>query len=385
MQQVSDFRAVKEAVVLLVANQPYTPVPLLWSSTGEGKSSFAEALASALDLSFYQLTASQIDPALVLGIPTPDAEERVTRFFPPEFYAIPRLLLLIDEINTAPESVIAATMETIRTRRLGGRVFEELKIITAANPYEEAAGGFIIPKPLRNRLVHIQWDLPFDEFAAVTALPPHRRKETLHIKVKVASPEAIEAEWGIACGLVDGFLSRFPHHFKTRCIIPDDVNAFPSPRAWDNVKSIIAVFRAVEASELALFVAVAGCVGEGIAAEFFKYIANLDMPAPEEVIEKPELLENLRQDVVLVMLSAIPACVARNPKLAAGALDVARYFERTNKKDYAYLLARRVLQVCITFKYHIPLTKLAQFEDTTFLKQIQELEDALKKQRGGKK
>lgn len=380
-----DFAAVKEAVALLVANQPYTPVPLLWSITGEGKSSYAEALARALDFSFYQLTASQIDPALVLGIPIPDLEERITRFFPPEFYATQRLLLLIDEINTAPESVIAATMETIRTRRLGGRVFEELKIITAANPYDEAAGGFIIPKPLRNRLVHIWWDLPFDEFAIVTALPPHRRKTSAPIQVKIAQPDEIEKHWDIACGMVDGFLGRFPHHFKATGKIPDDVNAFPSPRAWDNVKSIIAVFRAVEASSLALYIAIAGCVGEGIATEFFKYMVDKDMPAPEDVITNPMLLDALRQDVVLVLLSAIPASVARNPKLIGGALDVALHFERTGKKDYAYLLARRVLMVCVNYKLQIPLQKLAQFEDVSFLRGIQQLESALKKQRSGKK
>lgn len=374
------FSAVKEAVTILVVNQPITPVPLLWSRTGEGKSSFAEALARKLNYNFYQITASQIDPSLVLGIPVPDGDARVTRFFAPEFYATPRLLLLLDEINTAPESVVAATMETIRTRRLGGRVFEDLKIIAAANPYDEAAGGFVLPRPLRNRLVHFNWDLPLDEFAVVTAVPPHRRAQQTQqddVEIKIARAEDVELWWAAACGWVDGFLTRFPHLYKEQRAVPDDVNAFPSPRAWDNVKAILAVFKAVSASDIATYLAIAGCVGDGVAHEFVTYLRALDMPSVEDVLANPSLLTRLRADVLLAVISAIPAVVARRAEAVDSAFDVALQLENMGRKDYAYLLARRLVAVCTNQKIPIPMRKLLQFKDAKFLESVRALSEVL--------
>lgn len=375
-----DFASVKEAAILLTVNQPFVPPPLLWASVGEGKSSFAEALAHAMGYYYYQLPASQIDPSLVLGIPVADVEEKVTRFFPPEFYASRNLLLLLDEINTAPESVVASVMETVRTRRLGGRVFENLKIILAANPYEQAAGGYILPAPLRNRVVHLQWDFPLDDFFTVTALPSHKRMKESFVEIKVVRPEQIEEVWATVCGWVDGFLTKFPQHYKVKKRIEEERNAFPSPRAWDNVKAILAVFTSVGASDGALYAAVAGCVGEGIAHEFFTYINALDAPSPQDVLNNPQLIDGLRHDILVALLSAIPSLVATNSKLLERAFDVALHFESTGRKDYAYLLARRLLKVCETYKYPTPLRKLSQFKDTAFLKQVKALEEKLKRQ-----
>lgn len=383
---INDFRAVKEATTVLVANQPHTPPPLLWSSVGEGKSSFAETLARSLGYDFYQLPASQIDPTLILGLPAVNIEKRITEFYPPEFYASERLLLLLDEVNTAPESVIAATMETIRTRRLGGRVFHSLKIILSANPYEEAAGGYILPIPLRNRVIHINWNLPYDDFAIITSTPPFKRLEHLPYSVGlvVASPEEIEREWVGASALVDAFLQRFPHHFKTMKKPSERENAFPTPRAWDNVKMIIAVFRAVNASSESMYVAIAGAVGEGIAYEFMNFVNQSDMPTVEEMLSAPQLLLGLRQDMVFAALHSLVAYAAQKPQDIGSVFDVALFLEKENRADFAYYLVRKIIQVCETYAYPIPLGKIKELKNVQFLETIKRVKEVMKGEKKGK-
>lgn len=360
------YEAAKEAALILIANQPVTPPPLLWGRIGEGKSSFCEAVAQALGYNYYQLCASHIDPASIAGIPVPDMAELITRFLPPEFVAQNRLLLFLDEINTAPESVVAAVMELVRTKRLGGRVYSDLKVVLAANPTEEAAGGYILPKPLCNRVVHLNFELPLAEFARITALPPHRRNEHAVIsqQVRIATPEELEAQWEYATAVVDGFLGKFPQHFRKQKVAEDEV-AFPTPRAWDNVKIVIAVFKAVNATNAALEEAVAGIIGVGVAVEFFRYLSAFDMPDVEEILSKPDVFLTLRADIVAALLSAIPARLAVNPNIVEKAFEFCLALERLRRIDYAYLLAMRLIEVCNKLQITPPLRVIAQFKHET--------------------
>lgn len=357
---------VVEAATLLITNQPITPPPLLWGAIGVGKSSFVESVAAALGYRYYQLCASHIDPAAVAGVPVPDMEVYITRFLPPEFLAQEKLLLFLDEINTAPETVVAAVMEVIRTRRLGGRVFGDLKIALAANPTEEAAGGFLLPKPLVNRLVHLDFQLPMEEFFRITSLPPHKRNEhrTIEVIAKIAPLQDIEREWVVAVAGVDGFLSKFPQHYSVQKPKAGDI-AFPTPRSWDNAKIIIAVFRAVGASEGALHTALAGTVGRGVAAEFLHYISNFDMPDIPTVLKDVNLYLSLRADIRVALLSAIPSAVANDNSLVRPALQFAAKLEDAKRYDYAYLLAMRIVSVCAKHQYPIPLDIIVKFKHET--------------------
>lgn len=379
-----DFDAVTEAVTVLAVNEPITPPPLLWGGIGVGKTTFCETLAAQLGMSFYQLPASHIDPALLHGIPIADTKASVTAFLPPEFVAADKTFLLIDEVNTAPESVIAAVMETIRTRRIGRKVYADLKVVLAANPPQLAAGGFSMPLPLRNRVVHIDWKLPLTHFRLVTALPPFDRKvEHTTAALPIADMNEIRKWWSWASGIVDAFLNKFPHlYYEEDTIERGDAYEFGTPRTWDYVKVILAVFRSVNASPSALAVAILGTVGDA-AQDFFTFMTESGVPHAEEILNDPTILLNLRADVFYISVFALTSFLAQNPDkdVVEKFFDVISFLISRKKHDYAMLLLDSVSRMIRSgVKLVIPLRKLSEAE----LNLLQRIHDITAKLGGGK-
>jgi len=366
-----DFDAKVEAATILIVNEPLTPPPLLWGGIGVGKTTFCENLAHKLDMPFYQLPASHIDPALLHGIPTANIEEKITSFFPPEFFAHSRTFLLIDEVNTAPESVIASIMEAIRSRRIGSKVYEDLRVVLAANPTRLAAGGFSLPLPLKNRVVHIDWDLPLSYFRAVTALPPFdRKKVTEKAPIPLAPEEEVRRRWARASGLVDAFLERFPHFYYEEEVIEEgagrgeDVRAFGTPRTWDYVKVILAVFESVGASPAATALAILGTVGRA-GYDFLAFLSNQNVPQPMEILTNPQHILALPADVLYSSIFALVSFVAQNPddEIVDKFFDVAAALIEAKKHDYAILLLDSLVSLLKAgHKIYFPLVSLQKLD-----------------------
>ena len=91
---------------------------------------------------------------------------------------------------------------------------------------------------------------------------------------------------------------------------------WPSPRSWDMAARLWAAADSVNAVEDVRNGLVAGCVGP-CAIEFFKWIDELDLPDPEELLENPALLViSDRGDLVYVALAAVAHAVISKPSPA---------------------------------------------------------------------
>lgn len=282
----------KGAEALLIAIQ--TPAPkgymgipvLVWGKPGVGKSSFLEGMASD-DFSVLTLIASIHDPTDFSGLPI--HHEGKVRFAIPEwvdqFDEEKDGLLFLDELTTAPPSVQAALLRVVLERKVGFHPLPKtVRIVAAANPPDMMTGGWELTPPLRNRFVHIQWDLPAQAYIAglENGFPEAERYDIPRDKHAELLPS-----WKLK---VAAFLRRQPSLLETSP--EDDMYAFASPRSWEFTASLMASCEILgqapvkgQSPSKACMTLLRGCIGEGAALPFLEFLKNLKLPDPDEVLD----------------------------------------------------------------------------------------------------
>jgi hypothetical protein len=209
---------------------------MIWGPPGIGKSSIVAQTAQAHDLEMIDLRLSQLAPTDLRGLPVADHEERISRWYPPEF--LPRTgrgILFLDEVNLAPPAIQGIAQQLILDRRVGSYAVPDNWFIWAAgNRKEDRAAVFDMPAPLANRFIHLVVEPDFESFKA----------------------------YALAQGIHEhllGFLSFRPallHKFDPQ------QPAWPSPRSWLMANTL---YRAG--------LDMAPVVGLGASSEFNSFIA----------------------------------------------------------------------------------------------------------------
>lgn len=334
----------KGAEELLIALQTPSPkghmgIPaLLWGAPGEGKSSFVESLTHD-GFPVVTLIASIHDPTDFSGLPV--HENGQVRFLPPEwtfaFDATGRGVLFLDELTTAPPSVQAALLRVILERKVG---FQSLppgvRVIAAANPPEMIAGGWELSPPLRNRFVHIRWELPGRSY--VNALQEGFVRSDLPNIDPEAHRESV-AYWKM---MVAAFLRR--HANLARTSPSDEELAFASPRTWDFAIHLMASCDLLnkapkpgQAGSMVFVNLIEGSIGRGAAVAFMGFLKNLRVPDPDDVLDgnaSPRPAE-LRDDELYVLFSSLAAALLK------------RHQEQSDRfLDATLVFLRLALQVC---------------------------------------
>ena len=293
---------------LAVALRANVPV-LLWGPPGTGKSATVAALGQQLGWPTEVVIASLREPSDFAGLPV--VERGQVRLAPPAWAR--RLaeaqtgLLFLDEISTAPPAVQAALLRVVLDRVVGDLALPPtVRIVAAANPPEQAAGGWDLAPPLANRFLHLHWPLDTQRWCAgmlsgfalgalptVPDLPP--------------DPQAR--------ALVAGFVAARPHLLLA---VPDDPvkasGAWPSPRSWDLAARLLGLALRAGAGREVELTLVAGAVGEGAAGEFFTWRQTLDLPDPESLLAEPEKFRlPERSDQQYAVLAAVVSAVLQQP------------------------------------------------------------------------
>ena len=268
------------------------------------------------------------------------------RFAPPSWAsnlaAAGRGLLFLDEISTAPPAVQAALLRVVLERTVGEVVLpDEVVVVAAANPPDQAADGWDLSAPLANRFCHLEWSVDAASIAeGFTAGFP--------------TPEVAE--------LPDTWISRLPRakaDVATFLLLrpslvsapPTDRaaagRAWPSPRTWEMAANFLAATRSVEVDGGVRAALITGSVGNGAGIEFLTWLDALDLPDPEAILAAPSTFElPERGDRAYAALTSVAAAVASNATLerwAAGWEVLGRAGE--SAPDVA-ALAARVLVRC---------------------------------------
>jgi MoxR-like ATPase len=156
-----------------------------------------------------------------------------------------RAILALEEFNSAPPSVMAASYQLILDRRIGDYLVpHEVMLIAMGNRDTDHGVTFQLAKPVANRFVHIEMEFNWKDFLAWAV------NNDIH-------PEVL------------GYLARWPS--KTYDFDPNaPQHSFATPRTWEFVSKIVHAVTE-QTSEMVFRALVCGGVGDSIGAEFVQH------------------------------------------------------------------------------------------------------------------
>lgn len=166
-----------------------------------------------------------------------------------------RTLYILDELTSTADDTLAATMELLMARKLGGKCYPNIYPIGTLNPPEVAANGTALPEPLLNRCaVYHATDKDWLQWALGQA--EQTLLKTIFDCAKLNIPLLIEGMPGIGKTAVAMSIKKLPNAMKlcddrkalkdsgileylsknhkqmTETPEPGATNAFATPRSW---------------------------------------------------------------------------------------------------------------------------------------------------------
>ena len=342
---------------IAVAIQAGVPI-LAWGPPGTGKTATISAISSALSLPCECVIASVREPSDFAGLPV--LRDDGVYLHPPAWARrlaqAKKGILFLDEISTAPPAVQAALLRVVLDRVVGDLPLPGgVSVVAAANPPEQAAGGWDLSPPLANRFCHLSWAL--DSGAWIDGMI--RGWPTPAVPVL---PENWEAGIPASRALVASFIRHRPHLLLQLPAGEEQAGrAWPSPRSWDMTARLLAA--AAQAGEDVATVLVAGCVGDGAGLEFLAWRWALDLPDPEKVLRNPEkFVIPERGDQAFAVLTAVVSAAVGNltkDRWSAAWIVLARAAEQ-GAKDIA-AAAAKALAAARTPALPLPMKELREF------------------------
>ena len=238
----------------------------LWGPPGVGKSELFQGIADKGTMGVTKLIdvrAALMEPTDVRGFPAPDITNGKMIWLPPtdfpsaeEATEYDTIIMLLDELNSAPQATQASFYQLILNRAIGQYKLPDNVVIVAAGNRESDKGvTYRMPTPLANRFVHLEVREDFESWL----------------------------EWAVANKIhedVVGYLS-----FAKADLFDFDPRSsgrsFATPRSWTYTSD----FCYDDCSDSELTDLVAGTVGEGIAIKFMTHRKHAkDLPLPSDIL-----------------------------------------------------------------------------------------------------
>src|SRR6185437_612123 len=262
---------------LVAARQPV----FVWGGPGIGKSAVVRQLAASLEVPLQDVRALLLDPVDLRGLPYLGSDGR-SKWATPDF--LPQDgsgILFLDELNAAPAMIQASCYQLVLDRKLGEYTLpNEWAIVAAGNRDSDRAITTRMPTPLRNRFVHLEFEVDAQEWS----------------------------EWAIQAGIRAEVLAFLRFRPEVLSLFDRDANAFPSPRSWEFVSRMLdsPPDRSIEHE---LF---AGAVGTGAATEFSAFLRMFrELPNIDAILLNP-LLEPVPENAAAqyAVASALARCAS---------------------------------------------------------------------------
>lgn len=269
----------KEVTAFLKSIVHYADAPavFIWGPPGVGKSDVARQVADEEEVGFVDLRLALMDPTDLRGIPVP--EDGKAKWLPPS--ALPtegRGILFLDELNFAPLLVQSSAYQLVLDRKLGEyQLPKGWCVIAAGNKTEHGANTYKMAAPLRNRFVHIDFEVSMDDWREWA------------IKNDVAS-EVVEF-----ISFRPDLLFQFdPKRYE---------NAFPTPRSWEFVSAILKSQNGL--SKEIVHKVIEGTVGAGAATELIGYLKVREgLPTVDDILNGKDFIPS-KADVACALVTAL--------------------------------------------------------------------------------
>lgn len=271
---------------LLASSQP-TEIPslMLWGPPGIGKSVGVKTVGRKLkEMTGKKVNITDVrlllfNPIDLRGIPVADANRELAKWLKPQIFQMDESsdtinILFLDEISSAPLSVQAASYQITLDRVIGEhKLPDNCFVIAAGNRIGDKGVSYAMPKPLANRLSHLEIVCGVEDWK------------------KWAIPAGIDSR-------IIGFLN-----YKNSALFQfnpsnDDV-AYPTPRSWEMVDKYLKKMELEKAFPL-----IAGSVGAGAAVEFKAYTNVYEMLPDVQGILNGKVKKVPKRPDILYALSA---------------------------------------------------------------------------------
>ena len=285
---------------------------VFWGPPGVGKSERIEQVSEMLALPLETLYLATHQPEDISGIPMPNDKGGATRICDlPQVQSLTdagKGVLFLDELSCARPAVQGAGLGVVYTRRFAGkRMPGRIRVVGAANPAGEAAGGWELDPPMANRFMHVEVTPPTPDESADYEL---NGPAPLGILINEAE-DKVQSRWKeVRARYTMMYASWLRHHkdeAKVYCMPAEGSKergrAWPSPRSWKMAMNAAATAECLDMPELALDMVVAS-VGLGLAAEWAEWAAKADLPSPKDALEKCWRVNKKRLDIAHTVLQA---------------------------------------------------------------------------------
>jgi len=236
----------------------------LWGPPGIGKSDVVKQLGDELEAHVIDVRLSLWEPTDIKGIPYFDSNSNKMVWAPPT--ELPddemaaqhdKIILFLDEMNSAPPAVQAAAYQLILNRRVGTyHLPDNVYIVAAGNREADKGVTYRMPAPLANRFIHLEMKVDWDDYSFW------------------ATENRIHKD-------VVGFLT-----FSKKDLYDFDPKsssrAFATPRSWTFVSELL---EDDDCDESTLADLISGAVGEGLAIKFMAHRkVSSKMPDPTDIL-----------------------------------------------------------------------------------------------------
>lgn len=263
-----DVRIVKPSDIKSEVNYAFNrkrPV-FIWGPPGVGKSEIVDTITQERAGMMIDLRLALMEPTDLRGIPYYNEKTGQMMWAPPADLPTQELadqfeciVLFLDEMNQAPQSVQAAAYQLILNRRLGTYTLPDNVLIVAAGNRESDRGvAYRMPSPLANRFVHLEMGVDFDDW------------QVWALENKIHSD--------VVGYLTSNKMDLFNFDPKTAS------RAFATPRSWTFTSQLMPMKdETIEDSKLHDLVA--GTVGDGVATKFMAHRAiSGKLPNPTDIL-----------------------------------------------------------------------------------------------------
>lgn len=273
---------------------------LFWGPPGTSKTSVFRQMARAARAAFFIFSPGEMGEGALGVVPVPAADGYLDtpapRWSQPFTKDDGYGWLLLDEITTAGNTMQPGLMALLLERSIGGKSLgSRVRVFAAANPPDQTPNGQDLALPLCNRVLHLDWAPPtVEEVLSYLAtagsveevtrddLPATKDPLAEEARVLAAWPSAFADAFGKVASFLNanaGYLHKVPSPSE-----PGYGKAWPSPRSWDMATRALAGASIHGLSHDETVALVAGCVGLGVARQFFTHCHTLDLPKTEDIL-----------------------------------------------------------------------------------------------------
>lgn len=279
------------------------------SAPGQAKTASLRCLAAATQRRFLPCYLDQQLPEDIGGVPAPRTIEIngrsvdcVVKLLDETFLRakLEPSIVLMDELNQASHSMMAAAQEWLNTPPTGTWVF------AAGNPIAQSSNGVEFTPPLVNRLCVVEWDRPVD---AIRQGWRNGFKDYRAPSIPVV-PDDYLTEFGPFYGdILCEFIDQYPDLSGDEAYPKDAAKAsepWPSDRSWTNVGKLLCAADAVGALATVKHTMVKGCVGQPAALQLQNFLISKKLPDPRDLLAHPQDLKLPRRfDQARAIMSSV--------------------------------------------------------------------------------